>query len=472
MPRPYYILLLLALTFGCKKSLTPGTGSTGTTPGGSDTLADITAIGTPNGTAVTKTIGAAGGIIISDDGRAELNIPPGALPSDLMITIQPITNECPLGVGVAYDFLPEGTRFLTPATLTIHYTDDDIDGTDPYLLNLATQDSLNEWEDDIYKDVDTTGKTLVFDISHFSGKALHPMMTMKPKIILSALGGTNFIENQQGVFVVSQGVTKAQATGDPDPSLAFILPKPTQVSNNLVSNWTLSAGAQNGTISATSGSSTTYTAPNTILQPKTVRLSATVAINVVSLGRNKQKSRVSSASQILGTNLHLLPDDISFTIKVIFDIPDASGYNQAYHDEATFEVDVKNLIVTIPNSKIKNSAPVVTPATSVTATDSSVWIPESYGEINIVGGSGYIYLDSLNFNQRDILLEISSANTDQSSFDVFDLMSGVNDPIVGSGTGGYPTTIPFIYKDSLQVIDFAKGTALEGQETITITPIH
>src|SRR5450755_5139363 len=120
MLRTYFILLIIACALSCKKTSTTGNNSSG-----NDTSVAITAIGTPIGIPVTKTIGAAGGTIISADGRAELDIPAGALSSDLAISIQPITNECPNGAGVAYDFLPNGTKFLIPATLTIHYTDDD-----------------------------------------------------------------------------------------------------------------------------------------------------------------------------------------------------------------------------------------------------------------------------------------------------------------------------------------------------------
>ena len=355
MPRPYYILLVIAFACSCAKNISTGNNTTGNnSTGNGDSSAAVTAIGTPNGSPVTKTIGAAGGTIISTDGRAELNIPAGALSSDLAITIQPVTNECPNGVGVAYDFLPNGTKFLTPATLTIHYTDDDVNGTDPYLLNTAFQDSLNEWEVDIYKDVDTTAKTIIFDVSHFTIRAVQAMVKVNPK--LSSLSGTDFTENQQGVLVVSQGVTPAQLAGGSDPDLAFTLPRPSPVSDALVSNWSVSGGNQNGSLSSTSGSTITYTAPNTILETKTVTVSVKVAINAVSMSRSKLKTRVSTSFVTLSIRLHLHPNDLSFSIKVIFNVPDVSSYHQAYHDEATFEVDVKNYLVTIPSGKIQNQA--------------------------------------------------------------------------------------------------------------------
>src|SRR5579864_3487419 len=166
MPRLYSILLILAFACACKKSISPGSGSTGT-GSTTDTSVAITAVGTPVGTPVTKTIGAAGGTISSADGRIDLIIPPGALSSDLAITIQPITNQCPGGLGAGYDFLPNGTKFSTPATLIFHYADSDVNGTDPDLIYYATQDSSRAWDVDIEKDVDTVAKTISFDVHHF-----------------------------------------------------------------------------------------------------------------------------------------------------------------------------------------------------------------------------------------------------------------------------------------------------------------
>ncbi|HET6999987.1 MAG TPA: hypothetical protein VFI33_01705, partial [Puia sp.] len=348
----YIITLIAVFAFSCvKTSLTgynlPGNNSTDN----SDTSAAVTAIGTPVGTPVTKTIGASGGTIISADGRAELNIPAGALSSDLPITIQPITNECPNGVGIAYDFLPNGTKFLIPATLTFHYTDDDIDGTDPYLINLAFQDSLNRWQVDVLKDVDTVGKTIIFDISHFSSRAFDAGVKVKPAIQLTSFGGTDFTENQQGLFKVTQGVTPGQLFGDAgvDDDIPSYLPNYITVSDDLVKSWTLSAGSQNGSLSPTSGSTVTYTAPNTILQEKTVIVYAQVLIKAVNVSRRKQKSKVSPAYVSLSIKLHLHPTDMNFSIKVIFNKSGASGYvKDQYHDEVTFELDVKNYLVSIP----------------------------------------------------------------------------------------------------------------------------
>ena len=468
-------MLFAAFACGCIKTTLSANSLTGNNPtGNGDTSAAITAIGTPIGSPVTKTIGAAGGTIISADGRAELNIPAGALSSDLAISIQPITNECPNGVGVAYDFLPNGTKFLIPATLTMHYTDDDINGTDPYLINMAFQDSLNEWQVDIFKDVDTVGKTIIFDISHFSGRAFNAMLKLQPEVKITALSGTDFNENQQGKLIVSQGSRPGQLSGDASGGDELSpLPTPIAVSDDKVSNWSLSAGSQNGILSATSGSTVTYTAPNTILQEKTVTAFATVSINAYSVDRLKHKSRVGSGPMVLNIKLHLHPNNLSFSVNIIFNVTDASGYKKdKYHDETTFEVDVKNYLVSVPQGKIQNQAPTVTPTSFVSGNTQIDWQSDQYGVINVASVSGYTIIDSLDFNQRNIALRITHSNTVTPTFKITDIPTGDVSWVQGSSVPGYPLAIDFIYKDSVQVIDPEKGNILEGLMTATITPIH
>jgi hypothetical protein len=50
-------------------------------------------VGTPNGAAVTKTIGAAGGELASSDGRLTVQVPAGALSAETSLSIQPVTSE-------------------------------------------------------------------------------------------------------------------------------------------------------------------------------------------------------------------------------------------------------------------------------------------------------------------------------------------------------------------------------------------
>jgi hypothetical protein len=474
MQRLFTFILIAAFACGCAKTSSIVSNLTGNIPPGSgDNTAAVTDIGTPVGDPITKTIGAAGGTIISADGRAELNIPAGALSSDLAISIQPITNEMPNGVGIAYDFLPNGTKFLTPAVLTFHYTDDDVNGTDPYLINMATQDSLNEWEADIYKDVDTVAKTIVFDIEHFSPKGFAADIKVQAPPKLSSLDGTDFYENDHSDLVVSQGVTPAQRTGDSDPALAFTLPKPKPVSDDKVSNWTLTAGSDNGSLSATKGSTVTYTAPGTITKDKTVTASVKVSLDAVSMSRKKQKSSVSSGSQTLSIRLHLHPTIISYSVKVNYNIPDISGYSQQYHDEAVFEVDIKSSkIITIPALKIQNEPPSVTPPYRKVGKTESQWKADPFGIVNVVGGTGSVSNDPTRPGQKIVDITLTNDNNFAPAFKITD-PSGLLADIPGGPVLGWPLDFVFDLVDGdPQVIDANLNNPFKGQQTVTITRIH
>src|ERR1035438_354521 len=102
------IILCLVLLAACKKSNVSG-GSGGTN------IPYITPIGDTAGALVSASIGPTGGSLTSSDGRVQLMIPAGALSQTTTISIQPIINLCPGGIGLAYDLQPNGTKFAVPA---------------------------------------------------------------------------------------------------------------------------------------------------------------------------------------------------------------------------------------------------------------------------------------------------------------------------------------------------------------------
>ena len=71
---------------------------------------------------MAATIGAAGGEITSSDGRLALDVPPGALPADTVISIRPLEpGELPAslaGVDAAYELGPDGLQFAAPVVVT------------------------------------------------------------------------------------------------------------------------------------------------------------------------------------------------------------------------------------------------------------------------------------------------------------------------------------------------------------------
>lgn len=75
--------------------------------------------GTPAGDPVTAQIGPGGGTISTADGGISLVFPAGALATPTDVTIRPMVNTAPGGVGLAYRIEPAGLAIAQPVELTL-----------------------------------------------------------------------------------------------------------------------------------------------------------------------------------------------------------------------------------------------------------------------------------------------------------------------------------------------------------------
>jgi hypothetical protein len=139
-----------------------------------------TATGVPNSEPVSVMIGKEGGKLISADKKAELIIPPGALLSETMISIQPVTNMARTGIGKTYYFEPSGLQFKQPVQLIFHYTDKDTDEGSAQLLSVSTQDAKGSWLRLTKIKIDTVAKTITGNTTHFSGYVMSWSLVMWP----------------------------------------------------------------------------------------------------------------------------------------------------------------------------------------------------------------------------------------------------------------------------------------------------
>ncbi len=121
-----------------------------------------------NGDRMEKTIGAAGGTIVSQDGRLQVTVPPGALANNQIFSITPITNTCPLSSGDAYRLEPENISFLKPVQISLSYSDTDLEGTIPEALYLGFQNQAGHWNMMIKSVLNKTNKTITAESDHFS----------------------------------------------------------------------------------------------------------------------------------------------------------------------------------------------------------------------------------------------------------------------------------------------------------------
>ncbi|MBI5098732.1 MAG: hypothetical protein HZB30_05785 [Nitrospirae bacterium] len=233
-----------------------------------------TPVGTPDGNAATATIGPAGGTLSSPDSKLALSIPAGALTSDTVITIQPITNNAHGGIGKGYRLTPDGQVFQQPVSLTFTYTDQGLSGAVADALGVAYQSSDGYWYWMANPVVDKTAKTVTATTTHFTDYVNVAGYNLRPGATNVKVGQTvrlkllNCYLEDDGSGLYSVGLRCD------DTSASGVAP-----THYRVSEWAVNGVAGgNSTVGTISGDSTsaTYTAPASKPTPNTVAVSARI----------------------------------------------------------------------------------------------------------------------------------------------------------------------------------------------------
>lgn len=139
-----------------------------------------TPVGSAAGEAIKKTIDANGGELASTDGRVQVIIPAGALSAAKEISIQPISNQLPAGIGQAYRILPHGDQFSKPVSIVFHYKVEDTLNTLAQFLDVAYQDENGSWQALNNTTVNRANRTLTVTTIHFSDWGYFKSMTLTP----------------------------------------------------------------------------------------------------------------------------------------------------------------------------------------------------------------------------------------------------------------------------------------------------
>jgi hypothetical protein len=445
------IISCFVLLSSCMKTNNSG----GNNSGASDTtnIPYITPLGDNAGAAVSGSIGAAGGTLTSSDGRVQLVVPAGALSQTTNITIQPIVNLCPGGIGLAYDLLPNGTQFAVPASLIFKYTSDEVNGTDPFLVTSAFQDSVGAWEvNDTEKDVDTINNKISFDINHFTPYNFVPEIIVVPDPLV-------VMENQTSLVKVQVWVVPKRGTYKGGK---YVLSK-SDVSKSVVSNWQLhnyQAAGADGTLVG-NGNTAVYQAPANIDKDKFVEVTCDINESVT-VNLKGGKTRVYTALHE-GNVIELNAGIFSFDVSISCILHHTSFYiADVYEDGASMQVDVKYNDVTV--SKFENQPPTVDPSTGQFGDATVSFVPDTYGIMNIESATGTI---------KDGNITI----TPKESGTMYPLWNIQDNHDAGHSTqGGYPATaLPktFVFKASdktqTQAVDLSNGIDFV---VISVYPIH
>ena len=296
-----------------------------------------TPVGTPIGTPSTATIGATGGSLKSPDGRLEVIIPANALSASTQISVQPGTNEAPLGTGVAYSLTPYGQKFSKPVTVVLHYNDSDRAGTDIHALAIATQKDDHIWYAFKTVSLDSAAGTLSVSTSHFSWYSLFDYVKLIP------YQGTVKVNQRIPLKVISSDIPVGGPAdpNDPNEYYAALNPSKEFAYGNLIT-WTLngdvSGNATEGYVLRGAGSSADYLAPASAknMKPNPVTVAA-----IVDLPDQVSSTFMPARELQLISNIKVTEDVGIQVFKIDMDLkgtamPDVGDVSHGYSQHASF----------------------------------------------------------------------------------------------------------------------------------------
>ena len=330
-----------------------------------------TAVGVATGSAVTATIGAAGGSLRSADGKLTLTVPAGALAANTTIGMQPISNFAHGRIGDAYRLTPDGQTFAQPVTLTFGYTEDELIGGSADVLGVASQTATGFWLWAGEPTVNAATKTFSVNTTHFSDWSRVRGIQMRPPSKTVRVKGSVSL-----VVTVCYQVSITGPSGDPLTSLGYNCDLNDELAIlNPVSDWSVNGvmggGSVTGTVSG-SGTAGTFVAPATKPNPNTVTVSALVKKSPLG-----QKVLVTSNITITedswtGTGKST-SDAIDASAEVIWTLESNDNNVATYRPSGTASVVVHGCIVYSP------SIGVIDPATGVLVVDFNANPPTYHG---------------------------------------------------------------------------------------------
>lgn len=325
----FYIVLMIAVSLAaCSK----GGGG-----GNEEVKPAVTPVGTNDGTAVSQSIGAAGGTVVSNDGVMELVIPAGALSANTTISIQPITNNTPNGRGKAYRCTPDGLTFAKNITVKFHYTEEEAAATNPEYMMVAFQDSEGKWQ--VVQDLtnNETTKTILASVNHFTDFSAFDVLRIEPAAL--------YLEPlQQGTYDVS-------AVGLSELNTVLYIGVVLSIDPVWKVNGTRGGSLGTGVISLNPDGSGLYTAPGATPPINPVTISAELNFPFVVNRQRFNQGIVTAEAYITDGNFHVL-------LETETPINLGTGEKFVTKDKVNFTINLSGAIGGAVNH-VENSSPTI-----------------------------------------------------------------------------------------------------------------
>ena len=178
-------------------------------------ISAVTAVGAPNGTATTKSIGPEGGTLASSDGKITVTVPSNSVSQTAEFRIQPITNLADGGVGNAYRLEPSDQNFATPVEVSFNLEAQGLKNFAPESIAIAYQDKSGIWQAFKTVNIDRVKKTVSVSTNHFTDFSVWTMR-LSPETATLRVRQTQIIE-LQGCLLTLNPLSRLRALiGRPD----------------------------------------------------------------------------------------------------------------------------------------------------------------------------------------------------------------------------------------------------------------
>nr|WP_121273590.1 hypothetical protein [Pedobacter schmidteae] len=216
--------------------------------------------GVSNGAVVSRSIGPAGGVLASSECGLSIHIPAGALKTETIIGIEPITRTNIAGAGKSFRLTPHDVQFEKPVSLTYAFSmeADSVAMMETY--GFSYQMANGVWKFVGASSYDVQGGTVTFKTTHFSD------WSMMNRVSLSPIHASLEPGDKQVVKALIYTQSKYEdllvpLTGDAGVEPGYPVGTPVPLPSKYVKSWDLNGP---GNIISANGNTVTYQAPSSV----------------------------------------------------------------------------------------------------------------------------------------------------------------------------------------------------------------
>ncbi|WP_449437057.1 hypothetical protein [Pedobacter steynii] len=213
--------------------------------------------GVSSGAVVSRSIGPAGGVLISSACGLSIHVPAGALKTETTIGIEPITRTNIAGAGKSFRLTPHDVQFEKPVSLTYAFSVEADSVAMMETFGFSYQMASGVWKFVGANSYDVQGGTVTFKTTHFSDWSMMNRVSLSP--IHASLEPGDKQEIKALIYTESKYEDLLEPlTGSAGTEPGYPVGTPVPLPAKYIKSWDLTGP---GKIISSNGSKVTYQAP-------------------------------------------------------------------------------------------------------------------------------------------------------------------------------------------------------------------